>query len=206
MGYLQKFLSWDYLLQKAEEWGLLGDDTGDNAWFVVFFILLLAISLPHLWKSKLEPFLLRRSAKSKRLAHREQAAARVQLPYYSEAISNHPKILGISVEEFAKNAQISEWDAKALMQNPDVKPRPDLWEPIEKALLLPSGYLYRGTARDGSMYGSECSIARLDWLREKGLGSIYTDEQYRKLVRNSYARGHLLSRIERQRKTELGLD
>lgn len=142
-------------------------------------------------------------ALSRAVAHLHQDQAQDTLSYYTTAIREHVPLLDLSVREFARRANLPTWQAWALMRNPDILPRPELWRRIEDALFLPEGHFQRGNARGGSQFGAECMKARLNWYDQKGIAPVYLLFGTERLPDDPRRLATVLRRVEMPRRAKL---
>ncbi len=112
-------------------------------------------------------------AKSHVLAHMNPQKAMASFPYYQAEIRRQFLLLKLSSNEFAKRVGISHRKAKALVNNPDIIPRPELIPLIEAALLLPCDFFELGRDRNGSRYGYEMTKRRLVHHRDRSQAAAH---------------------------------
>jgi hypothetical protein len=101
------------------------------------------------------------------IANLRQQDARNDFPEYPSQVQRHFYLLRLSLKHLSHRLNISHIEAWAILNSPDIIPRPELIPLIEDALLLPRGYFTRGKAADGSKYGRELTKARLKWHQER---------------------------------------
>jgi hypothetical protein len=112
-------------------------------------------------------------ASRRAIANYDQHDARKTFPEYSNQIEHHFSLLRLSLKEFARRVNLSRIEAWAMLNNPDIIPRPELIPLIEDALLLPRGYFVRGKALDGLSYGRKLTKARFKWHQERWSSHVF---------------------------------
>lgn len=141
-------------------------------------------------------------ALSSRVAHLNPTEAGEEVGFYTGCMQRELELLDLSLREFARRAELSLMRAWALVRNPHIIPRPELWDRLERALLLPQGFLRRGKNKDGRKYGDECTTARLRWYMDRNLVQIHLKKNDQRM-RTPRSRAILLRHIERELLREL---
>jgi hypothetical protein len=103
----------------------------------------------------------------------DQHKAQTSYPHYTTQVGRHFFILGLSVSKFASDVGISRFKARAVLNDPDTIPRPELIPKIEQALLLPDGFFCRGMATRGGLYGTALTKRRLLWHKERWNAAVH---------------------------------
>lgn len=101
--------------------------------------------------------------------HRDQEQAVRERPRYRTELERQRLLLGFSRRELAHEARIPVAVLWLFSKFPQLVPRPEYLEALEKALLLPEDYF-----KHGGSYGPKCSLARLLHYDGLGYGRVFT--------------------------------
>ena len=108
--------------------------------------------------------------------HADQVSACRKAPRYQMALTIMPRLLKMPPEEFAKRMKSLGFElplpvAHFLFKRPELLPKPDLWEPITKALWIDNDFFENGEIHK---YSKEHSVARLKRFHAQGRALVHT--------------------------------
>jgi len=159
-----------------------------RAWSLcVFFLVIVAlVGFPMMLVVRC----IRRVAVIRLFAARDQQRAVLDAPYYTETMPKDCRRLRMTVRGIARAVGIPRFVVRYFTSHPDVIPRPDILEELEKTFLLPPGSFRRQIP-----YGAEMTRARL--LRYQKLGiCVWTISKI--CESSNQSRAAMLARIQRQ--------